>query len=198
VIIINYLKFIGGTYFMDVLIDYHKDVQGKEVIDRLGNVLGKVNNISWDKSTKEIKFFEIGTGGIMEMLGRGEKKILPFDIIETIGDKILIKTENTEFTNYDISNIKKVAVVKDSSKDKDIPVVVNKLEDKNHSIVTHTSRIKDISKKNISKVKDISKIKDFSMKKDTNNVENVEKNDNNTDIDDIEDTIEDFRIRNSF
>jgi sporulation protein YlmC with PRC-barrel domain len=172
---------------MDVLIDYHKDVQGKEVIDRLGNVLGKVNNISWDKSTKEIKFFEIGTGGIMEMLGRGEKKILPFDIIETIGDKILIKTENTEFTNYDISNIKKVAVVKDSSKDKDIPVVVNKSEDKNHSIVTHTSRIKDISK-----------IKDFSMKKDTNNVENVEKNDNNTDIDDIEDTIEDFRIRNSF
>jgi sporulation protein YlmC with PRC-barrel domain len=193
-----YLKFIGGTYFMDVLVNYHKDMQGKEVVDSYGNVLGKVNNISWDKSNKEIKFFEIGTGGIMEMLGRGEKKILPFDIIETIGDKILIKTENSERTNEDISNTKNIAVVKNSPQVKDIPVIVNKSKDKNRSIVTHTSRIKDISKQNISKVKDISKIKDFSLNKDTKNVENVENTDDNANIEDIEDTIEDFRIRNSF
>ena len=177
---------------MDVLVNYHKDVQGKEVVDRLGNVIGKVNNISWDKSTKQIKFFEIGTGGLMEMLGRGEKKILPFDIIETIGDKILIKTENTNLTNEDIANINNVSVVKDSSKVEVIPPVENKTEEKNSSIVTHTSRIKDISKKNISKVKD------FSMNRDTKNVENIEKSGSNTNIDDIEDTIEDFRIRNSF
>jgi sporulation protein YlmC with PRC-barrel domain len=180
---------------MDVLINYHKDMQGKEVVDSYGNVLGKVNNMSWDKSTKEIKFFEIGTGGIMEMLGRGEKKILPFDIIETIGDKILIKTGNTKLTKEGISSIKNVAVVNDSSKVKSIPVVENNSQVKDRSIVTHTSRIKDISKQNISKVKDISKFKDFSKKKDT---KNMEKADDNVNIEDIEDTIEDFRIRNSF
>ena len=127
--------------------------------------LGKVNNISWDKSTNEIKFFEIGTGGLMEMLGRGEKKILPYDIIETIGDKILIKPGNTEFTKEDIPNIKNVAVVNDTSKVKDVPEVENNSQVKNRSIVTHTSRIKDISKQNISK------IKDFSKKKETKNIE---------------------------
>ncbi|MGB7969749.1 MAG: PRC-barrel domain-containing protein [Methanobacterium sp.] len=174
---------------MDVLINYHKDMQGKEVVDNFGNVLGKVNNISWDKSTNEIKFFEIGTGGLMEMLGRGEKKILPYDIIETIGDKILIKPGNTEFTKEDIPNIKNVAVVNDTSKVKDVPEVENNSQVKNRSIVTHTSRIKDISKQNISK------IKDFSKKKET---KNIEKTDDNLNIDDIEDTLEEFRIRNSF
>ena len=183
---------------MDVLMNYHKDMHGKEVIDSFGNVLGKVNNISWDESTKQIKFFEIGTGGIMEMLGRGEKKILPFDIIETIGDKILIKTENAELSNEDISNSKNIAMVKDSSKVKGITIVDNNSKVRDRSIVTHTSRIKDISKHNTSKVKDISKVKDFSKKKDTKNVENVNKADNNVNIEDIEDTIEDFRTRNSF
>ena len=49
-------------------------MHGKEVIDTSGNVIGKVKDISWDESTKQLKFFEIGTGGIMEMLGRGDKK----------------------------------------------------------------------------------------------------------------------------
>jgi sporulation protein YlmC with PRC-barrel domain len=149
-------------------------MHGKEVINSFGNVLGKVTDISWDESTKKIKFFEIGSAGIMEMLGRGEKKILPFDIIETIGDKILIKTGSTELTKENISNIKNVSSIKVGT------------------------NVKDISKSNISKVNDISRVKNFSMKKDTKTVDKVEKDDETVNIDDIENTIEDFRIRNSF
>jgi sporulation protein YlmC with PRC-barrel domain len=181
---------------MDVLMDYNKDMHGKEVIDSYGNVLGKVNNISWDKSTNEVKFFEIGSGGIMEMLGRGEKKILPFDIIETIGEKILIKTVGTETSNKDIYNVKSIPKIKEGSKIKDSTIVENEPDAKKGSIVTHTSRIKDISKFNISKIKDVSKVKGLSMNRDTKNV--VDENSNESDIEDIEDTIEDFRIRNSF
>lgn len=171
---------------MDVLMKYHKDMHGKEVIDSYGNVLGKVKDIAWDESTKEIKFFEIGTGGIMEMLGRGDKKILPFDIIDSIGEKILINTETTEPMKEYNSKVKDIPRVKDNSKVKDISVVDNSSKVKDSSMVTHTSRIKDISKLNISKLK---------AKK---NVEDIKKADDTMNMDDIEDTIEDFRIRNSF
>ena len=166
---------------------YHKDMHGKEVIDSYGNVLGKVNDISWDESTREIKFFEIGTGGIMEMLGRGDKKILPFDIIDSIGEKILINTETTEPMKDYNSKVEVIPVVKDNSKVKDISAVNSSSKAKDSSIVTHTSRIKDISKFNISKLKG------------KKNVEDIKKSDNDTmNMEDIEDTIEDFRIRNSF
>jgi sporulation protein YlmC with PRC-barrel domain len=160
---------------MDVLMKYHKDMHEKEVIDSYGNVLGKVKDIAWDESTKEIKFFEIGTGGIMEMIGRGDKKILPFDIIDSIGEKILINTETTEpMKEYN-------SKVKDIPRVKDISVVDNSSKVKDSSKVTHTSRIKDISK--------------LKAKK---NVEDIKKADDTMNMDDIEDTIEDFRIRNGF
>lgn len=181
---------------MAELMNYNKDMHGKEVIDSYGNVLGKVNNISWDKSSNEIKFFEIGSGGLMEMLGRGEKKILPFDIIKTIGEKILIKTIGTETVNKDIYNVKTIPKNKEDTKVKDDMIVANDSKVKKGSMVTHTSRIKDISKFNISKVKNVSKVKALSMKKDTKKV--VDEKSNEPDIEDIEDTIEDFRIRNSF
>ena len=181
---------------MDVLMNYNKDMHGKEVIDSYGNVLGKVNNISWDKSTNEVKFFEIGSGGIMEMLGRGEKKILPFDIIETIGEKILIKTIGTETINKDIYNVETIPKIKEEAPVKDSMIVENESKVKKGPVVTHTSRFKDFSKLNISKVKDVSNVKGFSMNKDTKKV--ADENTNESDIEDIEDTIEDFRIRNSF
>ena len=76
---------------MDVLMKYNKDMRGKEVIDGYGNVLGKVTDIEWNESTRQLKNFEIGNGGFMEMLGRGDKKILSFDIVDAIGEKNINK-----------------------------------------------------------------------------------------------------------
>lgn len=152
---------------MDVLMKYHKDMQGKEVIDTSGNVIGKVSDIAWDESSREIKLFEVSSGGFMEMFGRGEKKILPYDIISTIGEKILIKSDYTnmkeEKNSQDVGS-----KVEDSSKDKD------------------TSSF------------NISKLKGFSIKKDDKKIEDNEKNDDNGNIKSIEESIEDFRMRNNF
>ena len=177
---------------MDVLKKYHTDMHGKEVIDTSGNVIGKVKDISWDESSKQLKFFEIGTGGIMEMLGRGDKKILSFDIIDTIGDKILIKTEPQIMTKEDNSNFKDISPVNGGSKVKAISSVESSSKVKDSSVVTHTSRIKDISKLNISK------LKDFPNRNKDQKVDDKEIVNENVDIGDIEDTIDDFRIRNSF
>lgn len=149
---------------MDVLLKYHKDMQGKEVIDTSGNVIGKVTDISWDESSKEIKLFEVGSGGFMEMFGRGEKKIIPFDMISKIGDKILIKSEYNKMKEEKSSNVV-------SSKAKE------------------SSKAKDTSNFNISK------IKGFSLKKENKKSEGNEKDNDN--IEDIEESIEDFRMRNS-
>ena len=89
---------------MDVLMRYNKDMQGKEVIDKYGNVIGKVKDIEWDKTTKEIKLFEVSSGGIKELFGMGEKKILPIDMIDNIGEKILINLED--------NNIQELAIAK--------------------------------------------------------------------------------------
>ena len=132
----------------------------------------------------------------MEMLGRGEKKILPLDIIETIGEKILIKPIGTDTVNKDIYNVKTIPKNKEDTPVKEDTIVTNDSKVKKGSLVTHTSRIKDISKFNISKVKDVSKVKGLSMKKNTKKV--VDEKSDEPDIEDIEDTIEDFRIRNSF
>lgn len=177
---------------MDVLMKYHKDMHGKEVIDTSGNVLGKVKDIEWDESTKQIKLFSVGTGGIMEMLGRGETKILPFDIIDAIGEKILIKTVPSEITEERSSEFNDISRDKNDSMIKEVPAVKKSSNVKDSSIVTHTSRIKDVSKLNIAK------IKGFNKGKETKKAEDKEKVDDNLNLNEVEDTIENFRIRNSF
>ena len=67
------------------------EIMNKEVIDQKGNTLGKVKNIEWDNESKEVINFEIGEGGIRESLGMADRKILSFDSIESIGDKVLLK-----------------------------------------------------------------------------------------------------------
>ena len=53
--------------------------------------LGKVKNIEWDNESNEIINIEIGEGGIRETLGMADRKILSYDSIESIGDKVLLK-----------------------------------------------------------------------------------------------------------
>jgi sporulation protein YlmC with PRC-barrel domain len=72
------------------------EIMNKEVIDQKGNSLGKVKNIEWDNESKEIINIEIGEGGIREALGMADKKILSYDSIESIGDKVLLKKQAQE------------------------------------------------------------------------------------------------------
>ena len=72
------------------------EIMNKEVIDQKGNSLGKVKNIEWDNDTNEIINIEIGEGGIRETLGMADRKILSYDSIESIGDKVLLKKPTIE------------------------------------------------------------------------------------------------------
>lgn len=70
-----------------------KELMNKEVIDQKGNSLGKVKNIEWDNESKKIISIEVGSGGIREALGMSEHRILSYDNVENIGDKVLLKNK---------------------------------------------------------------------------------------------------------
>ena len=69
-----------------------EQIKGKEVIDGLGIIVGKVKDIEINWDTNEIESIIIGKGGISEMLGLSKDEMLiPHDAILQIGDKILLK-----------------------------------------------------------------------------------------------------------
>ncbi|MDD3985404.1 MAG: PRC-barrel domain-containing protein [Methanobacterium sp.] len=77
------------------------ELVNKEVIDKNGDFIGKVKDIEWNNKTKRIISIEIASGGIKSFLGMSEKQILPFDNIEIIGDRVLLKRHSPETTGND-------------------------------------------------------------------------------------------------
>lgn len=67
------------------------EILGKEVIDNQGTKIGKIKDLDLDLNSNRIDAIELEDTGLSSKLGLGEKKILPFDLIEQIGDKVIIK-----------------------------------------------------------------------------------------------------------
>ena len=70
-----------------------EEIVGKEVLDSSAVIIGKVKDVEVNLETNEIEAFVVGKGGISEGLGlsKGET-IVPCDMVNKIGDKILLKS----------------------------------------------------------------------------------------------------------
>ena len=64
---------------------------GKDVIDESGDLVGLVNDVNWDFETNTVKSIILKEAGISAKMGIGDKKIVPYDMIEAVGDKVMIK-----------------------------------------------------------------------------------------------------------
>ena len=64
---------------------------GKVVIDESGDQIGIVNDLEWDFETNTVKSINLKEAGISAKIGLGDKKIVPYEKIEAIGDTVLIK-----------------------------------------------------------------------------------------------------------
>ena len=64
---------------------------GKDVIDESGNQIGFVDDVEWNFTNNRVESLILKEGGISAKIGLGDKKIVPYEMIETIGDKVLIK-----------------------------------------------------------------------------------------------------------
>lgn len=64
---------------------------GKEVIDASGDQVGVVKDVDWNPTTNSAEYILLQEAGISAKIGLGDKKMLPIDQVESIGDKVLIK-----------------------------------------------------------------------------------------------------------
>jgi sporulation protein YlmC with PRC-barrel domain len=64
---------------------------GKAVIDESGDQVGIVNDVDWDFEANRVISIHLKEAGISAKIGLGDKKIVPYEKIEAIGDTVLIK-----------------------------------------------------------------------------------------------------------
>lgn len=66
---------------------------GKEVLDAEIQIVGKVNDVVFDKDTFEITDLVIKKTGLSEQI-KASENIAPIELVKVIGDKILLKGED--------------------------------------------------------------------------------------------------------
>ena len=69
----------------------NSELVGKEVIDASGDQVGIVKDVEWDFESKRVESIELEEAGISSKIGLGEKKVVPINMVDQIGDKVLIK-----------------------------------------------------------------------------------------------------------
>ncbi|MDD3985412.1 MAG: PRC-barrel domain-containing protein [Methanobacterium sp.] len=69
----------------------NNDLLGKDVIDESGDQVGVVKEVEWDEKNNKVISIILKEGGIFAKIGLGDKKMVPYDNIEEIGDKVLIR-----------------------------------------------------------------------------------------------------------
>ena len=60
---------------------------GKEVLDAKGHELGKVDDVDVDFNSDKIDSIILHEGGRL----RGRDRVIPYSMIETVGERILLK-----------------------------------------------------------------------------------------------------------
>ena len=66
---------------------------GKEVLDSEIQIVGKVNDVVFDKDTFEITDLVIKKTGLAEQI-KASENIVPMELVKAIGDNILLKGED--------------------------------------------------------------------------------------------------------
>jgi sporulation protein YlmC with PRC-barrel domain len=64
---------------------------GKDVIDKSGDQVGLVKDVEWDFEANAVRSIILKEAGISAKIGLGNKKIVPYEMIDVIGDKVLIR-----------------------------------------------------------------------------------------------------------
>ncbi len=66
------------------------ELKGKEVIDENGDKVGEVSDVEWNPQMNMVESLIVSEGKAAK-IGVGEKKVIAFEDINTIGEKVLLK-----------------------------------------------------------------------------------------------------------
>lgn len=78
------------------------EIKGKEVIDNKGNKIGEVSDIELNLGSRRIEGIVFREGGISSKVGMGKEKTIPCDMVDKIGDKVLLKRKGLSQHELDI------------------------------------------------------------------------------------------------
>ena len=68
-----------------------KDLSGKDIVDANGDKVGVVDDVEIDVMNKMVTGLVAKEGSISSKLGMGEERMISMDMVDTIGDKIILK-----------------------------------------------------------------------------------------------------------
>ena len=69
------------------------DLVGKEVVDSSGDRVGEVKDVEIVRGKQQVKSLIIKEGGVSTKIGMGEKKVIPCNQVDTIGEKVTLKVQ---------------------------------------------------------------------------------------------------------
>lgn len=67
------------------------EIKGKDVIDAEGNKIGEVDDLELDLRNRRIEGIILREGSISAKVGLGEEKTIPCNMVDKIGDKVLLR-----------------------------------------------------------------------------------------------------------
>ncbi len=67
------------------------ELKGKEVIDENGDKVGEIDDVEWNPQTNMVESLIVTEGGASAKLGIGDKTVISFTDVDSIGEKVLIK-----------------------------------------------------------------------------------------------------------
>ena len=67
------------------------ELKGKEVIDENGDKVGEISDVEWNPNTNMVESILVNEGGASAKLGMGDKTVILFEDVDTIGEKVLLK-----------------------------------------------------------------------------------------------------------
>lgn len=78
------------------------EIKGKEVIDNNGNKIGEVSDIELDLRNRRIEGIVFREGSISSKVGMGKEQTIPCNMIDKIGDKVLLKRKGLSQHELDV------------------------------------------------------------------------------------------------
>ena len=68
-----------------------KDLSGKDIVDANGDKVGVVDDVEIDVMNKSMTGLVAKEGSISSKLGMGEERMISMDMVDTVGDKVILK-----------------------------------------------------------------------------------------------------------
>jgi len=78
------------------------EIKGKEIVDANGDKIGEVSDVELDLRNRRIEGIVCRGGGISSKVGMGEERLVPCSMVDTIGDKVLLKSKGLSQEELDV------------------------------------------------------------------------------------------------